>query len=124
MSGVISQGTITKYEDSENEDQGFRRASPMLRPVIRDPSFLTAASANSLALDAVKQMANLKTFKGLVLPFMNDNCSCGYMSEESNYRAQQFSRRRASAACLLRPRKKKFSQQNVLMLFSVVHLRG
>lgn len=41
MSGVILQGTITKYENSENEDQGFMRASPVLGPVARDPLFLT-----------------------------------------------------------------------------------
>lgn len=109
MSEVIFQGTVTKYKNFENEDQGFMTGSPMLGPVVRDFLFHRATSANSWALEVGGLKANGQTFKGLVLQFMNDNgsCgymsgymsgSCGYMSEESNYKAHCFSSRRASAA--------------------------
>ena len=98
MSEVIFQGTVTKDKNFENEDQGFMTGSPMLGPVVRDFLFHRATSANSWALEVLKQTANMKTSKGLVLRFMNDDCSCGYVSEESNYKAHRFSSRRGSAA--------------------------
>lgn len=51
----------------------------------------SAASANSLALGVSKQITNMKTSKGLLLQFMDDNCSCGHMLVESDYKAHQFS---------------------------------
>lgn len=75
--------------------------------MVRDFVFHRATSANSWALEVLKQMAKMETSKGLVLQFMNDNCSCGYMSEESNYKAHRFSSRRVSAARQLGPREKK-----------------
>lgn len=107
MSEVVFQKTITKCKNFENEDQGFMTGRPGLGPVVRDFVFYRATSTNSWALEVLKQMAKMKTSKGLVLRFMNDNCSCGYMSEESNYKAHRFSSRRASAARQLGPREKK-----------------
>lgn len=107
MSEVVFQGTVTKCKNFENEDQGFLTGRPALGPMVTDFVFHRATSANSWALEVLKQMAKMETSKGLVLQFMNDNCSCGYMSEESNYKAHRFSSRRASAARQLGPRGKK-----------------
>ena len=40
MSEVAFQGTITKYQNSENEGQGFTTRSPVLGPMDRNSSFL------------------------------------------------------------------------------------
>lgn len=50
MNEVISQGTITKYKDTESEDQGFMGASTQTNDQSPFP-FHSAISAHSLALD-------------------------------------------------------------------------
>lgn len=48
-----------------------------------------------------------ENFQRIILQFMNDNCSCGYMSEESNYKAHRFSSWRASVQLAGAKEKKK-----------------
>ena len=75
MSEEVFQRTVTKCKNFENEDQGFMTVRPVLGPMVRDFIFHRATSANSWALEVLKQMAKMETPKGLVLRFMNANCS-------------------------------------------------
>lgn len=76
-----------------------------------ETSFFIGLHLQTYKVWGFKANGQIELPRDWVLQLMNDNCSCGYMSEESNYKAHRFSSRRASecSSSQLGPRGKKKS---------------